>query len=213
MIYKPTITPDELEHLPVAEFNGEIVVVNQVDEKYHEAIDYLKNQKIIGFDTETRPSFTANTKRNLVALLQLSGKERAYIFRLHNTGLLPGLVKILSSSRIIKVGAAITDDIRALQYHTKFISKGFIDLQSIASNWGIQEKSVRKMAAIILGVRVSKSQQLSNWESADLSPAQINYAAVDAWVCQKMYLKLLSTPVLKTHQPQTANKPVSNKSL
>ncbi|MDP3437881.1 MAG: 3'-5' exonuclease [Bacteroidales bacterium] len=211
MIYKPTITPDELEHLPVAEFNGEIVVVNQVDEKYHEAIDYLKNQKIIGFDTETRPSFTANTKRNLVALLQLSGKERAYIFRLHNTGLLPDLVKILSSSRIIKVGAAITDDIRALQYHTKFISKGFIDLQSIASNWGIQEKSVRKMAAIILGVRVSKSQQLSNWESADLSPAQINYAAVDAWVCQKMYLKLLSKPVLKTSLSQTATLTTSNK--
>ena len=211
MIYKPTITPDELEHLPVAEFNGEIVVVNQVDEKYHEAIDYLKNQKIIGFDTETRPSFTANTKRNLVALLQLSGKERAYIFRLHNTGLLPDLVKILSSSRIIKVGAAITDDIRALQYHTKFISKGFIDLQSIASNWGIQEKSVRKMAAIILGVRVSKSQQLSNWESADLSPAQINYAAVDAWVCQKMYLKLLSTPVSKKSLSQTATLTTSNK--
>ncbi|PKP00274.1 MAG: 3'-5' exonuclease [Bacteroidetes bacterium HGW-Bacteroidetes-8] len=213
MIYKPTITPDELEHLPVAEFNGEIVVVNQVDEKYYEAIDYLKNQKIIGFDTETRPSFTANTKRNLVALLQLSGKDRAYIFRLHNTGLLPDLVKILSTSRIIKVGAAVTDDIRALQYHTKFISKGFIDLQSIASNWGIQEKSVRKMAAIILGVRVSKSQQLSNWESADLSIAQIHYAAVDAWVCQKMYLKLLSTPVLKTPLPQAATKPAPNKSL
>jgi len=211
MIYKPTITPDELEHLPVAEFHGEIVVVNQVNEKYHEAIDYLINQKIIGFDTETRPSFTANTKRNMVALLQLSGKERAYIFRLHNTGLLPDLVKILSTTKVIKVGAAITDDIRALQHHTKFIPKGFMDLQSIASNWGVQEKSVRKMAAIILGVRVSKSQQLSNWESADLTSAQINYAAIDAWVCQKMYLKLLSTPILKTSLPKETTVPIAKK--
>ena len=116
-------------------------------------------------------------------------------------------MKILSNPRIIKVGAAVTDDIRSLQHHTKFVPKGFVDLQSIASGWGIEEKSVRKMAAIILGVRVSKSQQLSNWESSDLTVAQINYAAVDAWVCQRMYLKLLSSPKLKiksTNRKQTA---------
>ncbi len=200
-MYKSTITPEELEQLPVAEFPGEITVIDAIDEKYHESIEYLKGQKIIGFDTETRPSFTANTKRNLVALLQLSGKERAYIYRLHNTGLQDDLVKILSNQRIIKVGAAVTDDIRSLQHHTKFVPKGFVDLQSIASGWGIEEKSVRKMAAIILGVRVSKSQQLSNWESSDLTLAQINYAAVDAWVCQRMYLKLLSSPKPKIKSP------------
>lgn len=206
-MYKSTITPEELEQLPVAEFPGEITVIDAIDEKFQESIDYLKGQKIIGFDTETRPSFTANTKRNLVALLQLSGKERAYIYRLHSTGLNEDLVKILSNPRIIKVGAAVTDDIRSLQHHTKFVPKGFVDLQSIASGWGIEEKSVRKMAAIILGVRVSKSQQLSNWESSDLTVAQINYAAVDAWVCQRMYLKLLSSPKLKiksTNRKQTA---------
>lgn len=205
-MYKSTITPEELEQLPVAEFPGEITVIDAIDEKFQESIDYLKGQKIIGFDTETRPSFTANTKRNLVALLQLSGKERAYIYRLHSTGLNEDLVKILSNPRIIKVGAAVTDDIRSLQHHTKFVPKGFVDLQSIASGWGIEEKSVRKMAAIILGVRVSKSQQLSNWESSDLTVAQINYAAVDAWVCQRMYLKLLSSPKLKiksTNRKQT----------
>ncbi len=206
-MYKSTITPEELEQLPVAEFPGEITVIDAIDEKFQESIDYLKGQKIIGFDTETRPSFTANTKRNLVALLQLSGKERAYIYRLHSTGLNEDLVKILSNPRIIKVGAAVTDDIRSLQHHTKFVPKGFVDLQSIASGWGIEEKSVRKLAAIILGVRVSKSQQLSNWESSDLTVAQINYAAVDAWVCQRMYLKLLSSPKLKiksTNRKQTA---------
>ncbi len=200
-MYKSKITPEEIEQLPVAEFPGEIIVIDNLDEKYQESIEYLKGQKIIGFDTETRPSFTANTKRNLVALLQLSGKERAYIYRLHNTGLGEDLVKILSNPKIIKVGAAVNDDIRSLQYHTKFLAKSFVDLQTIATGWGIEEKSVRKMAGIILGVRVSKSQQLSNWESSDLTLAQITYAAIDAWVCQKMYLKLLSTPKVKVKSP------------
>ena len=197
MIYKSTITPEEIESLPAAEFHGEIKIIDCKDDNYFDAVSYLENQKIIGFDTETRPSFTANTKRNTVALLQLSGKDRPFIFRLHSLGVLPELAEILSSAKIIKVGAAVNDDIRSLQYHTKFIPKGFVDLQSIATNWGIEDKSVRKLAAIVLGVRVSKSQQLSNWELSDLSSAQINYAAVDAWICQKMYLKLLSTPRIR----------------
>ena len=197
MIYKESISPEELERLPVAEFNGEITVVENLDSHYFDAIEYLSNQKIIGFDTETKPSFVANAKRSSVALLQLSGKERAFLFRLHSLGLPPELVKILSSSKISKVGAAINDDIKALQHHTKFTPKGFVDLQSIAINWGISDKSVRKLGGVILGVRVSKSQQLSNWEAHELSPAQQSYAAVDAWVCQKMYLKLLSSPKLK----------------
>lgn len=198
MIYKESITPQELESLPVAQFKGEITLVESLDKNYYDAIDYLSRQKIIGFDTETKPCFTANSKRNSVALLQLSGKERAFLFRLHSLGLPKELASILSSPKIFKVGAAIHDDIKGLQRHTKFVSKGFVDLQSVAINWGIKEKSVRKLAGIILGVRVSKSQQLSNWESQELSPAQLNYAAIDAWVCQKMYLKLLSTPKVKT---------------
>ena len=47
------------------------------------------------------------------------------------------------------------------------------------------------MAAIILGIRISKTQQLSNWEAESLSEAQCKYAATDAWVCREMYLKLL----------------------
>jgi ribonuclease D len=194
MNYKETITPEELEKLPVAEFEGEIFLVEGQDETFQMAIAYLGKQKIIGFDTETKPSFTANSKRNSVALLQLSGRDKAFIFRLHSLGLPQELAAILSSSKVIKVGAAVNDDIKGLQRISKFTPKAFVDLQSIAANWGVLEKSVRKMAAIIIGVRVSKSQQLSNWESSDLSNAQLNYAAIDAWICQKMYLKLLSTP-------------------
>ena len=194
MSFSSNIKPEEVEILHVAEFSGPVKVIDTVDDSYFEAVSYLSAQKFIGFDTETKPSFTANTKRNTVALLQLAGVERVYIFRLHTLGIPPELARILSTAKVIKVGAAVNDDIRSLQYHTKFIARGFVDLQTIASGWGVMEKSVRKMAAIILGTRVSKSQQLSNWETPELSQAQISYAAVDAWICLKMYLKLLSTP-------------------
>ncbi|MEN6618860.1 MAG: 3'-5' exonuclease [Rikenellaceae bacterium] len=195
MGYLPTISHEEIEALQPASFKGEItVVIEEESKEFKDAIEYLSQQKIIGFDTETRPNFQANVKRNGVALLQLSGSERAFIFRLHSLGMPNELCRILSAKSITKVGAAVHDDIKGLQYYTKFTAKGFVDLQSIGENWGIKEKSVRKMAAIILGVKISKSQQLSNWEAQELTHAQIQYAAIDAWACQRMYLKLLSTP-------------------
>ncbi|MFA6334067.1 MAG: 3'-5' exonuclease [Bacteroidales bacterium] len=194
MVYLPTISHEEIDALQPAAFKGEVIVVEEKSKEYKDAIEYLSNQRIIGFDTETKPMFQANAKKNDVALLQLSGTDHAYIFRLTLLGLPDDLCKILSSNKIIKVGAAVHDDIRGLQRYTKFTAKGFVDLQTIGINWGIKEKSVRKMAAIILGVKISKSQQLSNWEAHELSQAQIQYAAIDAWACQRMYLKLLSTP-------------------
>ncbi len=194
MAYQPTISHEEIDALQPATFKGEVVVIDELSEQYKDSIEFLSQQRIIGFDTETKPMFQANAKKNGVALLQLSGTDKAFIFRLTSLGLPEELCKILSSARIIKVGAAVHDDIRGLQRYAKFTAKGFVDLQTIGINWGIKEKSVRKMAAIILGLRISKSQQLSNWEAHELSPAQIQYAAIDAWACQKMYLKLLSTP-------------------
>ncbi len=190
--YQPLLSG--IESLQTAVFNGEILLIETQSKDYKEAIEYLSKQRFIGFDTETKPMFQANAKKNGVALLQLSGTDRAFIFRLTSLGLPDELCKILSAGRIIKVGAAVHDDIKGLQRHSKFIAKGFVDLQTIGINWGIKEKSVRKMAAIILGLKISKSQQLSNWEAQELSTAQIQYAAIDAWACLKMYLKLLSTP-------------------
>jgi ribonuclease D len=194
MGYEPTISAEEIDNLQPAVFKGDILVIEGESEAYKEAVEYLSMQKIIGFDTETKPMFQANTKKNGVALLQLSTADRAFIFRLTSLGLSEELCNILSSHKIIKVGAAVHDDIKGLQRYSKFTPKGFVDLQTIGINWGIKDKSVRKMAAIILGVKISKSQQLSNWEAHELTNAQIQYAAIDAWACHKMYLKLLSTP-------------------
>ena len=129
-------------------------------------------------------------------MLQLSGPDRAYLFRINVIGMHRRLCNLLSNAKVIKVGAAVTDDIRGLQRYQEFTPRAFVDLQKIVGDYGIRDRSVKKMTAIILGFRISKAQQLSNWEADTLSEPQIRYAATDAWVCREMYLKLMrSEPV------------------
>ena len=200
--------------MPLGSFPGKIQVIDKNGIDFVRAIAYLGTQKIIGFDTETRPVFSPGQRHNHVALLQLSGAEKAYLFRVGTMGMRKLLCAILSNPRILKVGAAVHDDVRGLQYYRQFEERGFVDLQKIAYEWGIRDKSVKKLAANILGVRISKSQQLSNWEAEELSAAQQMYAATDAWVCREMYLKLLQsekhplTPEeLNPPQPQQQQQP------
>jgi ribonuclease D len=191
MAFANTVTVDEIESLEMATFPGEITVVSSGKcDEFEQAMAYLGAQEVIGFDTETKPCFVPKVPRNKMAILQLSGPDKAYIFRLQQVGVPPKLAALLGNPGILKIGAAIHDDIRGLQEYRRFIPKGFVDLQRLAPEYGIEEKSVRKMSAIILKKRVSKSQQLSNWESAHLSEAQLRYAAIDAWICREMYYKL-----------------------
>lgn len=187
MVYAKSITSEEIEGLEFAAFSGSISVIYKEDDEFNAAIEYLSSQKMIGFDTETKPCFVAKVPRNKMAILQLSGPEKAFIFRLQQIGIPDKLAKLLSDKKIFKIGAAVHDDIKGLCEYNPFTPGGFVDLQKLAGEYGIEEKSVRKMAAIILKKRVSKSQQLSNWESAQFSEAQLKYAAIDAWICLEMY--------------------------
>ena len=193
-MYKCNISPEELENLPLKAFEGEIVVIDKPGFAYLRAVEYLKNQPVLGFDTETKPSFNSNMRNSGVALLQLSDGKKAFLFRINKMGLRSRLCKILSDPAIVKVGASTHDDVRGLQKKHKFEELGFVDLQQIAVDWGIMDKSVKKLAGNILGIRISKAQQLSNWEASELSAAQQLYAATDAWVCREMYLKLIRSP-------------------
>lgn len=192
-MFRKTIAPEELEKMEVANFPGTICVIDCLGPDFDKAIRYLRSQKIIGFDTETRPCFSPSQPRYGVALLQLSGPEKAYLFRVQKTGMQKRLCSILADEAILKIGAAVVDDIRGLQKYAAFEPGGFVDLQKIVWEWGIKDKSVKKMSAIILGTRVSKTQQLSNWEADNLSEGQKRYAATDAWVCREMYLALMKT--------------------
>ena len=160
MLFQPTITNEQTAELPSAQFDGRIFIIDR-EEQIDAVCRDLTAQRIIGFDTETRPSFKAGVT-NRVALLQLSTHERCYLIRLCRTKLHNSLLKILSNPNIIKIGADVAGDIRSLHTLRHFQERGFVDLQHIASNWGIEEKSLRKMSAIVLGQRVSKAQRLSN---------------------------------------------------
>ena len=193
-MYRISISAEEIEQLSPAAFPGRIEVIDSIGLDFFRAVRYLRRQSVIGFDTESRPCFSPNQPHYGVSLLQLSGKERAFLFRIKLMGDIPkALRKILSDEKILKVGAAVNDDVRGLEKHHDFTPKSFVDLQKIVWEYGIKDKSVKKMAAIILGIRISKTQQLSNWEAEKLSEAQQSYAATDAWVCREMYLKLLSS--------------------
>ncbi len=198
MAFEHTISNEDTAALPSARFDGQIVVVDD-ERQIADACRDLAAQSVIGFDTETRPSFKAGVV-NKVALLQLSTHERCYLIRLCRTRLHNSILKILSNPRIVKIGADVAGDLRALHALRNFKERGFADLQQMAGDWGIEEKSLRKMSAIVLGQRVSKAQRLSNWEANVLTPQQQMYAATDAWVCIGIYEKLLSTP-------QTAREP------
>ena len=192
-MYKISITPEEIDKMEMGSFPGEIVVIDHQGLGFFRALDYLRKQKILGFDTESRPNFSPQHHHYGVALLQLSGPDRAYLFRIKNLKMYKRLFKVLADERVIKVGAAVNDDIHGLQRYCDFKPKSFVDLQRIVWEYGIKDKSVKKMAAIILGVRISKTQQLSNWEAEHLSEAQKKYAATDAWVCREMYERLLAS--------------------
>lgn len=185
MSYKEEISKEELSQLPLRHFDGEIIVVNRISD-IKKAVNYLAGFDCLGFDTETRPSFKKG-QMNKVALLQLSTNEKAFLFRLNHFELSNPLLELLSNPKIKKAGAAIRDDIKALQVNHFFEPGGFVELQDEAQNFGIHNFSLKKMSGIVLGFKISKAQQLSNWEAPDLTEAQQYYAATDAWVSYKIY--------------------------
>ncbi len=152
-------------------------------------MQYLKNQPILGFDTETRPTFKKG-QNHQVALLQLSTDDEAFLIRTNLIGLSPGLIRVLASPSILKIGVAIRDDIKILQRITPFKPGGFVELQEMVKLYGIENFSLKKLAAIVCNVRISKSQRLTNWEAPFLTEQQQIYAATDAWIAYLIYIGL-----------------------
>ena len=193
--FQQHISNEDTAKLPAVLFDGPIVIVD--DEKQVEAACRdLASSPVLGFDTETRPSFKAGVTYR-VALLQLSTPQLCFLFRLNKIPFAKPILQVLESKEILKIGADVAGDLRSLRQIRHFRDAGFVDLQTIAPQWGIGEKSLRKLSAIVLGQRVSKAQRLSNWEAATFTDKQKLYAATDAWVCTAIYDKLLHTPKIK----------------
>lgn len=186
--FASTISNEDVAQLEPVRFDGEIVVVETVRDVLR-ACKVLSEQKVIGFDTETRPSFTSGMV-NKVALLQLSTEDVCFLIRLNKVPLDKAIIAILQNENIEKVGAAVQNDILGLNALRRFKARGFIDLQNEVGRFGIEDRSLRKLSGIILGKKVSKAQRLSNWEAQTLTPQQQQYAATDAWVCIEILRRL-----------------------
>jgi ribonuclease D len=189
-IYKENITIEEIKELELSWFEGDIFLVDTLD-KFYSVLPLISNSPVLGFDTETKPSFKKG-KNNKVSLIQLSNEKTACLIRINKIGIPNELADILSDPEIIKTGVAIHDDIKQLSGIRKFNPAGFIDLQTFVKDYGIESSGLKKLAAIVLGFRISKRQQVTDWEAVQLSEAQEVYAATDAWVCLKIYNSLIS---------------------
>lgn len=185
MIVRRSIDKDELKELPKAFFSGQIHVV-QSEAETKKAVDYLKSRQAIGIDSETRPTFTKGHSHK-VALLQISSENCCFLFRLNMIGLSQPLVDLLENPNVIKVGLSLKDDFMMLHKRAPFTQQNCIELQDYVRQFGIQDKSLQKIYAILFKQKISKSQRLSNWEADVLSDNQKQYAATDAWACLQIY--------------------------
>ena len=188
MVIERTINKDEILDLPKAVYGGRIYVIQTISEA-DKAISYLKTQKIVGIDSETRPSFKKG-RIHKVALLQIATEECCFLFRLNAIGLPPSLVELLEDSNVLKVGLSLKDDFLMLHKRAPFTPEGYIELQEYVRTFGILDKSLQKIYALLFKEKISKSQQLSNWECDVLTDAQKQYAAMDAWACLHIFTLL-----------------------
>ena len=185
---KLSIPKQDVGQLEQVVFPGVITVID-TPEAADAAVAELERETLLGFDTETRPTFQKGHV-NKVALMQISTDTKAYLFRLNKIGITKSLIRLLENRDITKVGLSIRDDFCMMHRSEEFEPKSFIELQEYVRQFHIIDSSLQRIYAIVFGKRISKSQQLSNWEAPTLTSAQQSYAAIDAWACLCLYRKL-----------------------
>lgn len=183
--YVLSISKEAISELPLLQYEGAITLVDTAA-MAHTVLKALSTEEAVGFDTETRPSFRKGHPHK-VALMQISTKDRCYLFRLNKIGICAELKAFIENPAITKVGLSLRDDFNVLSRSGRIDPQGFIDLQQMAGKYDIADISLQKIYAIIFGERISKSQRLTNWEADELTVAQQRYAALDAWACLKIY--------------------------
>ena len=187
-MFKKEITVDEINNLELKKYSGKVLVIDS-KKLIKNSCEEIKKNNIIGIDTETKPSFEKGIK-NSVSLIQIATVKNVYLFRINKIEFPDELLDIFSDITIIKVGIAIHDDVRDLKRIKDFKDRSFIDLNNLAKDYGFISIGAKKLSALILGIRISKKQQLSNWETDRLSTKQIDYAATDAWICREIFIKI-----------------------
>lgn len=183
--YAHSITKEQIALLPLEEFMGRIIVID-TEKDAQKAIEYLTEFPVVGFDTETRPSFKKG-QRFKISLMQIATDEACFLFRLNRIGIPAILEQFLINESVRKIGLSLRDDFGAMQKRTNIQPGNFLDLQNFVGQFGIEDASLQKIYAILFEKKISKGQRLSNWEADVLSEPQKKYAALDAWACLKIY--------------------------
>ncbi len=188
------IHPDVINSLPLIHFEGEIILV-ETPLQDKEAYDEIMNSDyILGFDTESKPVFKKGVVQRL-ALIQICNGSKTWLYRVFTTGISPNLKNILSNPEIMKVGMAISDDGKKINHDYGFMPQGLFDISELSKECGYLENGLRNLAARVLGGKISKAQQTSNWEAEELSVYQKIYAATDAWLGRELYLALVTEKI------------------
>ena len=198
-MYVVSIDKQAVNQMPQVIFPGHIHIISAVSQ-VKSAVAALRTAEIVGFDTETRPCFRRG-ERHQVALLQLSTDSDAFLFRLHKTGIPDPLKRFLEDDAMIKVGLSTGDDFHQLERVCDCKPTGFVELQQLVKQYSITDMSLQKIYAILFNQKISKGQQLSNWEAPQLTEAQQNYAAIDAWACLRIYRYLQSGAFIPDMSP------------
>jgi len=203
MLYpeKKEISKAEINELSMQAYEGPIVTCT-TPEQAEEAAQELLQETLLGFDTETRPSFRKG-EYYLPALLQLASSQTVYLFQLHQCTLTPKLIQLLSRPDILKVGVALKRDVDELKQLTPFEADGFVELATIAEAANIKNLGLRALTALLFGFRISKKEQVSNWAKKELSDGQKKYAATDAWLGRNLYLAFKEKGLINTSAPSS----------
>ncbi len=180
---------EEINALPLRRYEGPVHVVRTRKQR-DAAIKVLRSETLLGFDTETRPVFKKGRKPNPPSLIQLAGEEDVYVFQINLLPMDNGLLDLLADKKVIKTGVSVHDDIVGLNKLAKFKAANFIDLGEVSQKHQMQTHGLRNLAANLLGFRISKSVQCSNWAKETLTKQQVAYAATDAWVSREIYLAM-----------------------
>jgi ribonuclease D len=183
--FQEYVTPEEVNALPLTYYEGKIVLVHDA-EKVVAAVEEINKFNVVGFDTETKPTFVKGQFYH-ISLIQIAIPGKVFLFRINQSGFTQPLIDLMANDKILKVGVGLRDDVIGLQKIHDFEPGGFEEIHKYVIDLGVRNTGLRKLAAILLAVRISKGQQTSNWENPVLTNNQQSYAATDAWICLEMY--------------------------
>ena len=190
-----SISREAIANLPIRRYEGAVCVVSTRTELTNALAD-IREQEVVGFDTETRPAFRKG-ERYVPALVQVATARAVYLFQLRRVDVIPGLADLLSEPRTVKAAVAIAQDLESLKAVFSFAEKNVVDLGRIARRCGLEQTGVRNLAGIFLGCRIPKGARTSNWAATTLTDTQITYAATDAWVCRELHGRFRELELLR----------------